>query len=433
MNSEAPIQPATTQPNRKIVTRVFGVGTAGMKVLEQLIAGEPLDLKYTAITTDAGALECCGAAEKILLESKPVRGLGTGGDPEQGRALAEENFDQLKAVCEGNELILLLAGMGGGAGTGISPVLARAAKETGALVLAFVILPFEFEGSRRQAIAEDGLDTLKAVVDGVICLPNQRILNLIDENTSVIETFKAANEFLAEGVRGFWRLIAHSGLIEIHLEDVRSLLHDRHSECAVAFAEAMGATRSREVTDKLLSHPMLDGGKLLVNSDAVLISLLGGPDLTMAEVQRVTQDIGKHCEQAQVVMGAAVHESFRERLAVTLIVSRKKVEIENTAPRNGCRGESLDVQLINPAASPKRSGSRFVPPPPTLSTGEMQQMLARQRKDPSRSRRASSKMRQGQLPLEIVSKGRFDKSEPTIHKGEDLDVPTYIRRGVALN
>jgi cell division protein FtsZ len=195
----------------------------------------------------------------------------------------------------------------------------------------------------------------------------------------------------------------------------------------------MGPTRSREVMDKLLAHPMLDGGHVLADSEAVLLSLIGGPDLTMAEVNRVMEQVNRQCEHAQVIMGAAIDEAFKERLAVTLIAARKSAEPEppgETGPA-GTR-EELTAQLL-PRSTTSRRGSRFLPPAPTLPADQLQQLLARQGRGGSRQHKSLPKLRQGQLPLEIVSKGRFDKSEPTIHKGEDLDVPTYLRRGVALN
>jgi cell division protein FtsZ len=185
--------------------------------------------------------------------------------------------------------------------------------------------------------------------------------------------------------------------------------------------------------DKLLAHPMLDGGQMLGESEAVLVSMIGGPDLTMAEVNRVMEQVNRQCEHAQVIMGAAIDETLNERLAVTLIAARKSAELE-VASETGVAGssEELAAQLL-PRTTKTRPGSRFVAPAPALPPDQMQQLLTRQGRGGSRPRKSSSTMRQGQLPLEIVSKGRFDKSEPTIHKGEDLDVPTYIRRGVALN
>jgi cell division protein FtsZ len=296
-----------------------------------------------------------------------------------------------------------------------------------------VTTPFVCEGGRRQRLAQHGLAELKAAADGVISLPNQKVFKMIDENTSVLETFKITSDLLAAGVRGIWRLLMRKGLIDIHFADLSALLRDRHGESCFAVAEAMGPTRSREVMDKLLAHPMLDGGQMLAESEAVLVSLIGGPDLTMAEVNRVMEQVNRHCEHAQVIMGAAIDDTFNERLAVTLISACKGPETEpagETGP-TGC-SEDLGAQLL-PRSTKSRRGSRFVPPAPSLPPEQVQQLLAGQGRGGSRSRKSASAMRQGQLPLEIISKGRFDKSEPTIHKGEDLDVPTYIRRGVALN
>src|SRR5262249_50237199 len=146
-----------------------------------------------------------------------------GGDPQRGRAVAEHHLPKLKAACEGADVILIVAGLGGGAGTGVSPLLAHAAKETGALVLAFVSFPFDFEGNRRQRHAQQGLQELKATADGVICLSNQKLFKLIDENTGAHDTFRLSNELLAEGVVNIWRLIACKGLIEIHFADLCNL------------------------------------------------------------------------------------------------------------------------------------------------------------------------------------------------------------------
>jgi cell division protein FtsZ len=210
-------------------------------------------------------------------------------------------------------------------------------------------------------------------------------------------------------------------------------LRDRHGESSFAVAEAMGPARSREVMDKLLGHPMLDGGQVLGESEAVLVSLMGGPDLTMAEVNRVMEQVNRQCEHAQVMMGAAIDDDFNERLAVTLIAARRGGEVEAASEAGPARqSEELAAQLL-PRSTTGRPGSRFVPPAPDLPPEQGQQLLAGQGRGGSRARKSGPKMRQGQLPLEIMSKGRFDKSEPTIHKGEDLDVPTYLRRGVPLN
>src|SRR5271155_2913217 len=315
MKTKTETPAAVLEPAGKPVVKVFGVGGAGVSLLDALSREEFAGASFVAVNTDAQSLAASSAPVKIHLETKLLRGLGTGGDPERGRALAEEHFLALKGACEGVNVVLILAGLGGGAGSGISPVLARAAKETGALVLAFVTLPFLCEGNRREQQAKQCLEQLKSVADGVICLPSQKTFKLIDENTSVLDTFRITGGLLVEGVRGVWQLLTRPGLIQIHFDDLCALVRNRHSESLFAFVEASGAGRSREIVEKLLVHPLLDEGRALADSDAVLVSLVGGKDLTMAEVNRVMEQISRQCERAEIIMGAAIDATVKHKLS----------------------------------------------------------------------------------------------------------------------
>ncbi len=422
MENQSPVHPEAIP-----TLRVFGVGDAGIKVMDLMLTDGHSPAQFVAVNIGAESLDKSLAAQTIRLENRKLRGLGSGGDPERGRQAAEENVEQFKALCQGVNVVFILAGLGGGSGTGISPVLARVAKQTGALVLGFVTTPFDCEGNQRLELAQHGLEELREAADGLICLPNQKIFSLIQENTSVVDTFRVANRFLADGVQGVWRLLTLKGLIHIHPDALIRLLHDRHCECAFAVAQTAGTDRGPKAVEKLLAHPMLDQGEAFAASESVLVSLVAGPNLTMAEVNGVMEQIKTQCDSAQLLMGAGVDERCGDSLIVTVITARKVDE--ETVPRSY---EGLDTQLLERNSSAKPN-SRFLPPAPSLPPEKMQQLLARQRAGQSRPRRTSLKMRQTQLPLEIVSKGRFDKSEPTIHKGEDLDVPTYIRRGVLLN
>jgi cell division protein FtsZ len=427
MKNKIQTQAATPAPVKTLSVKIFGVGNAGVNLLEALNGDDFADANFLAVNTDAASLAASSATMKIHLETKLLRGLGTGGDPERGHALAEEQFTTLKTACEGAEVVFIAAGLGGGAGTGISPVLARAAKENGALVLGFVTLPFACEGNRRQQQAQRGFDEFKAVADGVICLPSQKIFKLIDENTSVLDTFRITGNLLVEGMRGVWRLLTRPGLIQIHFEDLRVLVRDRHSESVFASVEASGAARSREIVEKLLSHPLLDEGRSLAESDAVLVSLMGGTDLTMAEVNRVMEQIGRQCERAQIIMGAAVDETFKNRLSVTVIAAKQNVSAKMETP-NGDVAQSLECADVSSLSKRRHVAAIHGNHSPSLTLEQREQTVSRR----GRGRRNSG-MLQTQLPLAIISKGRFDKSEPTIHKGEDLDLPTYVRRGIALN
>jgi cell division protein FtsZ len=423
---------------KKFSLKVLGVGGAGGNAIDYMSRQDFAGVHFVAINTDAQALLNLGVAERLTLGAKLTRGLGAGGDPDLGRAAAEEDVEKIRSLCAGADIVCVVAGMGGGTGTGAGPVVARLAKETGALVLGIVTLPFEFEGSRRQRQAQLGLRELKAAADGVICLPNQKVFKLIDENTSVNEALKITNDLLAQGVRGIWRLLTQTGLINVDFNDLCAVLRGRHEESSLATVEASGENRAHEVIEKLTTHPFLECGQVLAEADAVLVSLAGGPDLTLTEVNRVMEQINRQCENAHIIMGAGIQEAFAGRLSVTLVASRRNTRDERSHSRSApLREQEMDTteferEIVNPPAE-KRPASRFVAPAPSLSPQQTEKLLTQQPGGGGRSRKKTSAMRQGQLPLEILSKGRFEKSEPTIHQGEDLDVPTYIRRGVALN
>jgi cell division protein FtsZ len=430
MQTEVP--PSSNGDGKKISVKIFGVGSAGGVMLEQMQSGDFAGASYVAI--NAEFKQPLAGVEKIHLETKMFRGLGTGGDPDRGRKAAEEHFQKLKDACAGAQVVFILTGLGGGAGTGISPVLARAAKEVGALALAFVTLPFPLDSNHRREIADEGLETLMAVASGVICLPNRKVAKLIDEHMSLLDGYGFSRQLLIEGVRGIWRLLTHKGLIEIHFEELSALLRERQGESSFAAVEAAGTTRSRDALEKLLSHPLLDGGEALKTADAVLVSLMGGPDLSMADVNRVMEAVNQECGRARIIMGAAVDEAFRDRLCVTVVATRhnaEKTERLNLQSLDGKTDEGdFDSELLHKTET-KRTASRVVAPAPELTTEQREQIISKHGK--GRSRKSGPRMKQTTLQLDVVSKGRFDKTEPTVHKGEDLDLPTYIRRGVALN
>jgi cell division protein FtsZ len=418
--NQLPPEPSPAPLPARVPVRVFGAGAAGIKVCENLMAaGMPAGV-FFALDSDPRSLAASSAVEKLPLTVPRAR------DMDAGAGCRFEPPPVLKAALGGAELIFIVTGLGGSTGTMLGPLLARAAKEAGALTLAFVTMPFDFEGTRKKQAARDGLEELLQAADGVICLPNQKLSKLIDGNTSFVEAFKLSNELLADALRGIWRLRTRQGPVELHFEQLCELLRDQHTESAFAVAEAEGPNRSVEVLEKLLAHPMLEGGQILTEADSVLVSLLGGPDLTLADVNSVMEQLSSKCEGAQVSMGASIDDSFRNRLAVTVIAGRQPVPEIGVRQRGSA--EPLNHQLLG--RSETKPESRFVPPPPVLPPERMNQML---RQSGGRGRKSSPKLRQTQLPLEIISKGRFDKSEPTIHRGEDLDVPTYIRRGISLN
>jgi cell division protein FtsZ len=394
---------------------------------------------FFALNTDASGMGDNGAVTRIQLGTRLTRGLGAGGDPELGRAAAEEAIERVREVCQGAEMVFVLTGMGGGTGTGGAPVVARVARETGALVMGLATLPFACEGSRRQRQARRGIEEFKAASDAVLALPNQRVLSLIDENTSLLDTFGFIEALLAEGVRGLWRLVGRPGLINVDFADLREMMRDRHAESFFAYAETEGDARSRDIVERLTLNPLLENGSLLRTTGAALVSVVAGPSLTMAEVNRVTDLLRRECEDADLLLGATVDPALGERLSLTFIGIQRSPNradedfsaAEAGAPAKGAstavEAESLETDFFHRKPPARRARSRFIAPPPELSPEECQKAVR------GRRGRGRPRMQQAMLPLEVVSKGRFEKSEPTVHHGEDLDIPTFVRRGVVFN
>ena len=431
-------------PSQPLTITVIGVGGAGANAVAHMAGGGFTGVSFAVVHTDERALQRCPLNCRVQIGARMTRGFSAGGDPDLGRAAAEQDAERLRDLFQGARLVFVVAGLGGGTGSGAAPVVARLARESGALVLALVTLPFECEGNRRQIQAEDGVEALRTAADGVICLPNQRVFRMLDEKTPAREAFQITRDLLAEGLRGIWRLLTRDGLIQIDFADLARVLRGSHASSVFATAEARGASRGRDVVEKLLASPLLERGQSLIEADDVLVSILGGPDLTLTEIHNVMDQIRRHAEHAHLIMGAAVDEEFTDRLAVTLIassgadglisrISSHRGEIQGAAPEASSGPAPLELHrhLLNPDDT-ARPRSRFVAPAPDMSEEQKQELLAQQRSGPGHSRR-SPRWSQGQLPLEIISRGRFEKSEPTLYRGQDLDVPTYVRRGVALN
>lgn len=416
------------------VIRILGIGGAGCNAIGALAPDDAADC--FAVDTDARALEAARAARKSHLGASRARGLSAGGDPEIGRAAAEEEYAKLRALCAGADIVFIFAGMGGGTGTGAAPLLARAAKESGALVLAIAAMPFDFEGGRRQRQALLGLQQLRAEADAVICLPNQKLLRMIDAKAGAAECFKLADRLFAEGAGAIRRMLCSPGLVRVDMAALGAATRDARAQSALALAEASGENRAAVLFEKLMASPMLDG-RVLEESEAALVSLAGGPDLTMAEVDVFMGLLNQRLPDAQVIFGAAIDPALQGRMSVALIASGARSDLaapplpaaaalESRMPTS----ERSAPELLDPQLPPVRQINQFIPPAPALGNERREQLFNRQ--GSGRARRKTPK-NQKELPFDIISRGRFEKCEPTIRNGEDLDVPTFIRRHVVMN
>jgi cell division protein FtsZ len=420
-----------------LTCRVLGLGDAGCHTIEYLAKNSPPGLTFTALNTSASSAPVTAGVDFLLVGSQTTRGLGAGGDPDQGRKAVEENLAQIQALCQGVNLVFLLTGLGGGTGTGGAPVIARAAREAGALVLAVATLPFEWEGGRRQRQALLGLQQLRAEADGVICLPNHKLMSLVHASTSLQDSFDIINDLLAQGVSGIWRILTQAGLLTLDFADLCALTRGRHSENAIAFAQASGEHRVREVWDQLQKHPLLLEGEALAQAESVLVSCVGGPDLTMADINRLMELMSRKAEMADLKLGAVIDPALTGSLRVTVLAAHTRndstpagrVPLAPEPPAPAVTREEERFPTLAEAA--QKTTARFVPPP--LGLQERAGQMLRQQRAGGRGRKRQAQNMQGQLPLEAVSRGRFEQSEPTLHQGQDLDIPTYIRRGVPLN
>ncbi len=451
MNTAQPCSPAPeSNPPPSLAARVVGVGGAGIQAVEHMIHSGLEGATFAAVHTDARRLAAARVSDQLLLGARVTRGLKAG-DPELGRALAEAEAHQLRHLCEGADLVIVVAGLGGNTGAGAAPVLARVARENGALVLAVAALPFDFEGRLRQVRARQALHQLRAAADGVIAVPNQKIVRLLDEQTSLTETLQIANDHLARGVRGLLRLLRRDGLINVDFSELCQLVRGHRAESCFATAEAGGEHRAREVVERLGQSPLLEGGQELARADALLVSLAGGLGLTLKDVNQVMEQMHRAAERAQVVMGALIDPALGDRLMVTVVTARHPDEPAPAAAEPGRAlaetasepeppasefptGEASHREAGESPALPGAGARCYVPPPPELSPDQAARLL-RGRPEAGKTGRRNGRNRAWQttLPLEVVSKGRFAKTEPTVYHGEDLDTPAYIRRGVALN
>jgi cell division protein FtsZ len=421
-------------PLHKIRLKIVGVGGAGGHTVSQIAESrtqgnhtlEGVDL--IAINTDQQSLSEINGVEKVHIGSAVTHGLGAGGEPEVGARAAQNDAERIEALVQGADVVFIMAGLGGGTGTGASPTIARAAKEQGALVLAFVALPFSFEGDRRKQQALAGLEQLKAQADAVICIPNDKIFRIAGADASVVDAFKRADENFILGVQAVWQLLSRKGLINLDFADLRSTIGSKHCDGLFSFGQAEGANRAREAVKALLENPLLDGGEILAKAEGVLVSILGGPDLTLADVQKTVEPISRLANRAHVIMGAAIDEAYRGKLAVTVIAAAnimpRRVVAQPVAPRPMTFPRPGDATLSrNPRVLPTPVPSTLPPHQPVEEIPKPELVVAQ---------KIPAKPKQETLPLEGVSRGRFDKSEPTLYNGEDLDVPTFIRRGVSI-
>lgn len=300
--------------------RVVGVGGAGCNAIGSMIDhGSITGVDFVAINTDAQALLLNKADTKIQIGENITKGLGSGGDPENGRLAAEESAEKIKHMLEGSDMVFLTAGMGGGTGTGATPIIASIAKELGALTVVVVTKPFLFEGTRRMVTAEEGIENLKDKADTLIVIPNQRILDVVDRKLSLLDAFKVADSVLTQGVKGISEIITLPGLINVDFADVRTIMSDAGSSL-MGIGSGMGENRAQIAARSAISSPLLEIS--MDGARGVLFNIVGGNDLTMTEVDEAAKIISNAADpDANIIFGATIDENMKGELRITVVAT----------------------------------------------------------------------------------------------------------------
>jgi len=301
------------------VIRVVGVGGGGLNAVNRMIEAGISQVEFIAVNTDIQQLRMCEAPIKLHIGRELTQGLGSGSDPELGRKAAEEGYDQIKHVLRGSDMVFVTAGEGGGTGTGAAPVVARIAKEVGALTVGIVTLPFRFEGTRRRSTAENGVEDLRDVCDTVIVIPNDRLLEVLERSTSMLDAFRIADDVLRQGVQGICDLITMPGLINLDFADVRTIMTDAGS-AIMGIGFATGENRAREAASRALRSPLIDTE--IIGARGILLSIAGGDDLTLLEVDEAAQVVREaSTDETNIIFGATIDERLAGQVWVTVIAT----------------------------------------------------------------------------------------------------------------
>ena len=324
------------------VIRVVGVGGGGLNAVNRMIEAGISQVEFIAVNTDIQQLRGCEAPIKLHIGRELTQGLGSGSDPEIGRQAAEDAYDQIKHVLRGSDMVFVTAGEGGGTGSGAAPVVARIARELGALSVGIVTLPFRFEGSRRRTQAMEGVEALRAVCDTVIVIPNDRLLEVLDQSTSMLDAFRIADDVLRQGVQGICDLITTPGLINLDFADVRTIMSGAGS-ALMGIGFATGENRGREAAERALRSPLIDTE--IVGARGILLSIAGGDDLTLLEVNEAAEVIRQAAtEETNIIFGATIDERLAGEVWVTVIatgIGRPTRRAEERTPTSEV-GETLE-------------------------------------------------------------------------------------------
>ncbi|OGY94215.1 MAG: cell division protein FtsZ [Candidatus Komeilibacteria bacterium RIFOXYC1_FULL_37_11] len=369
--------------------KVIGVGGSGGSAVNRMVASKIRGVDFIAVNTDAQALHSSIAPRKIHIGKTTTKGLGAGMDPDLGLKSAEENEQDIMEHIAGADMVFITCGLGGGTGTGAAPLIADLAREAGALTVAVVTKPFTFEGVQRKAIAERGLERLIDKVDTIITIPNDRLLQIIDKKTSLLEAFSIVDEVLKQGVQGISEVITVPGLVNVDFADVKAIMSSAGS-ALMGIGTASGENRARDAAKAAIDSPLLE---LSINgATGVLFTISGASDLTMYEVNEAAEVITGSCDpEAKIIFGTVIDEALGDKVKVTVIATGFKGNDNMTVKSNVSSSHSMS----HPENFAKKSEER-----------KMKQAFEKERDD---------------RVEEVVD-------VPKTQKEEELDIPAFLRK-----
>ncbi|HEX6458752.1 MAG TPA: cell division protein FtsZ [Thermoleophilaceae bacterium] len=310
---------ASPDPLRGPVLRVVGVGGAGVNAVNRMIEAQVEGVDFIAVNTDVQSLEQSAAPEIVHIGADTTRGLGSGSNPDLGRKSALEDYDHLKSLLKGADMVFIAAGAGGGTGTGAAPVVARISREIGALTVGIVTKPFSFEGSRRGEQAERGIQELQEEVDTLIVIPNSRLLSVLDKSTSMVEAFRVADDVLRQGVQGISDLVTLPGLINLDFADVRTIM-SKAGHALLGIGMSTGEHRALEAAQHAVASPLLETS--VEGARSILLSITGGRDLSLWEVNEAAKAVSEAAHpDANIIFGAMIDENVSDQVWVTVVAT----------------------------------------------------------------------------------------------------------------
>nr|WP_125750363.1 cell division protein FtsZ [Lacticaseibacillus baoqingensis] len=391
--------------------KVIGVGGAGGNAVNRMIAEDVKGVEFIAANTDVQALSNSNAETKIQLGTKLTRGLGAGATPEIGQKAAEESEEQIQAALKGADMIFVTCGMGGGTGTGAAPVVAKIAKDMGALTVGVVTRPFTFEGPRRAKNAAEGIANLKEHVDTLVIIANNRLLEIVDKKTPMMEAFHAADNVLRQGVQGISDLITSPGFVNLDFADVKTVMANQGS-ALMGIGSANGENRTIEATKKAISSPLLEVS--IAGAKQVLLNITGGPDLSLFEAQDASEIVAQAASNdVNIIFGTSINEDLGDTVVVTVVATG----IDATeAQKRGASRTQPQATTINPSTSQKAPAANDDP----FVDWDL-------RREPSQSEHAPEQ----KANFDNVKKTEFDifESQPNADQdGAGDDQPPFFKR-----